>query len=203
MASGTSRTIGSGCCSTQASNGTLVQPRKSEAVTHALSRRAAYPKTKETEQLTSVVGSALLGLNAGNSTVSAKYPLGLRQWEGIGFYPNMNTPYGIDELGLHDPVVSSTYFAAWPVAGADPSGGGLNLFVPNVDTVALARKYGVEYVLSFPGYSAPRGMSPVAEIGHEVLSRVPDSGRFTIGTSLAPLSFTQPNDTTYTVDTVG
>jgi hypothetical protein len=163
----------------------------------------AYPETEATLQLERIVGSSLLGLDGGNSTVSPTSPGGLRQWEGVGFYPNMNTAYGIAELGVHDPIVSSRYFAAWPVAGADP-GGALNLFVPDVDTVALARRYGVGYVLSLPGRPAPDGMAPVATIAGSVLSRVPGSGRFTIGSAPGEvLVASHPTDSTYVVRTNG
>jgi hypothetical protein len=163
----------------------------------------AYPETAATLELERIVGGGLLGLDGGNATVTAASPGGLRQWEGVGFYPNMNTAYGVDELGVHDPIVSSQYFAAWPVPGADP-GGALNLFVPDVDTVALARRYGVNYVLSAPGFSAPKGMTPVAKIGSEVLSKVPGSGRFTIGDAPGHLLVgSQHGDATYVVQTNG
>jgi len=141
----------------------------------------------------SIVGNSLVGIDGGNAT-------DLRQWEGVGFYPNINEPYGVDELALHDPVVSRAYFAAWPVAHADP-GGGTTLFVPDVDTVTLARRYGVAYVLTFPGRKPPSGMRPVATIAGSVLSQVPRSGRFTAGPGGVVLRFTHPDDATYVVDT--
>src|SRR5665213_2170636 len=48
---GTSRTTGSGCCSTPASNGTLDQLLESEVAAHASSRRA----TKWPDQLTLLI----------------------------------------------------------------------------------------------------------------------------------------------------
>ncbi len=156
----------------------------------------AYPETQATEQLAAQVGSSLVGIEGGNAG-------NIRQWVGVGYYPNINTAYGIDELGLHDPTISAAYFASWPVHGVDP-GGALNLFVPDVDTVALARAYGVGYVLGAPSIPAPAGAVPVGTIAGGVLSRVPDSGRFTMDQGASqPLRFTHPDDVTYTVAVSG
>ncbi len=153
----------------------------------------AFPKTTATNALARIVGTSLLGIDGGNRG-------DIRTWEGIGFYPEMNTAYGIDELGLHDPTISSSYFASWPVPGADP-GGALHLFAPDVDTVALARRYGVQYVLSAPGFPTPPGMRKVADIAGGVLSVVPGSARFTLDG--APVTATHPGDARYVVDTSG
>jgi hypothetical protein len=162
----------------------------------------AYPRTAATESLTAIVGSSLLGLDGGNATISPSSPTGLRSWEGIGFYPNVNAAYGVDELALHDPAAPGAYFSSWPVRRADP-GGALNLFVPDVNSIALARRYGVEYVLTLPGLKAPSGMRPVATIAGGLLSQVPRSGKFTVGPDGSPVASTHPDDTTYVVDTAG
>jgi len=122
----------------------------------------------------------------------------VRRWQGIGLYPEMNLLYGIDELGLHDPTVPRSYFTSWPVPDAGQSTGTVNLFVPSVDTVALAHRYGVDYVLAYPGLPAPRGMTKVAEIAGSALYRVPGSARFTIGgAGDAVVSVAHPGDATY------
>ena len=127
---------------------------------------------------------------------------GFRTWPTVGFYPNIDTAYGIDELALHDPTVSADYFAAWPVPNSDGVSSS-NLFVPDVDTVALARRYGVGYILSRPGAPPIPGTVRVATIAGERLSKVPDSGRFTVADTPEPLRFTHPDDATYVVDTTG
>jgi Bacterial membrane protein YfhO len=52
-------------------------------------------------------------------------------------------------------------------------------------------------VLAQQGFAAPPGTVPVATIAGEVLARVPDSGRFTIGATV--LSSTHPGDARYLV----
>jgi hypothetical protein len=99
-------------------------------------------------------------------------------------------------------VIPSRYFSSWPVKGADP-GGAVNLFAPDVASVALARHYGVEYVLSLPGRTPPAGMRPVATVAGSVLSKVPRSGRFTTGSDGEPLRSTHQDNATYVVDTAG
>ena len=122
----------------------------------------------------------------------------VRQWQGIGLYPEMNLLYGIDELGLHDPTVPRSYFTSWPVPDAGQTTGTVNLFVPSVDTVALARRYGVGYVLAYPGLPAPAGMTKVATIAGSDLYRVPDSVRFSIdATADEVVSARHPDDATY------
>lgn len=146
----------------------------------------AYPVTPAVSAVRSAVGSSLLGLDGANTTcdggaASGAY-CGVRYWTGIGLYPEMNLPYGIDELAVHDPTIPQAYFDAWPVPdAAQVSPVGLNLFAPSVDSVALARLYGVSYVLAGPGRPAPAGMRPVATVAGETLYEVPGSGRFTFG----------------------
>ncbi len=109
----------------------------------------SYPVTPATATLTGIVGTGLVGLDGANTDCGTQPtpPCGLRQWEGIGFYPVMNIGYGVAELATHDPLVPKAYFDGFPVPNNDQDGGGTNLFAPSIDTLALARLYGVQYVL--------------------------------------------------------
>lgn len=143
----------------------------------------AYPVTPAVAELQSVVGSSLVGLDGANTNCAtgarSASTCGVRYWLGVGFYPEMNIAYGIDELGMHDPTIPQRYFDAWPVPDADQvTPVNLNLFAPSVDTVALARRYGVAYVLAEPGRPAPAGMRLVATIAGEGLYAVPGAARF-------------------------
>jgi hypothetical protein len=145
---------------------------------------SAYPVTKNVATVQGIVKSAIVGLDSGNETcppqVSAS--CGVRGWAGIGFYPEINIGYGIDQLGTHDPITPQAYFDAWPVENAGQGIGGVNLFSPNVNTVALAKTYGVSYVLVSPHQPMPAGMVPVAHLstnaGIETLVHVPGVSRF-------------------------
>ncbi|MDA8290852.1 MAG: hypothetical protein M0Z33_04110 [Actinomycetota bacterium] len=170
----------------------------------------AFPVTPAVARLRSIVGTTLLGLDSGNRDCGASSPrsgpfCGVRLWRGTGLYPVMNVGYALDELAMHDPMTPQAYFDAWPVPNADQvTPANLNLFAPDVDSVALARLYGVSYVLALPGLPAPAGMRPVADLSGEELYSVPRSARFSFdrsgsrsGASVTGVS--HPGDARYVV----
>jgi Bacterial membrane protein YfhO len=170
----------------------------------------AFPVTPAVTALQRIVGTNLVGFDSGNTSCVPSETragfCGVRLWVGNGFYPEMNIGYGVDELGLHDPLIPQAYFDAWPVPNAmQITPANLNLFVPNVDTVALARRYGVSYVLALPGQPVPAGMRRVAMLAGETLYSVPGSGRFafasssTASSSPRVLSSSHPGDARYVV----
>jgi hypothetical protein len=130
-----------------------------------------FQTTPAISQLQATVGSALVGLNGGNVT-------NVRSFRDVGFYPNVNIGYSIRIFGIHDPLIPATYFESWPLRAAAPNARGVGLFVPDVNTVALARRYGVSYVLTRAGIPVPAGMQTVAVIAGETLSKVPNSSQF-------------------------
>ena len=144
-----------------------------------------YPLTPAVSQLQSLLGGSLVALDGGNGACgpSSSAACGLRDWIGVGLYPAMNLGYGIAELALHDPTAPQAYFSGWPVPNSGQiSAGNLNLFAPDVNSVALARRYGASYVLVKPNLVAPSGMHKVAELataaGAEGLYTVPGAARF-------------------------
>ena len=82
------------------------------------------------------------------------------------------------------------YFSSWQEASgqAETSYLAANIFCPAVTTVALARQYGVSYVLEPPGASGPTGAVFDKMIGDEELYRIP-------GAALATLSSLGPDGT--------
>ncbi len=94
----------------------------------------------------------------------------------------MNLGYGLDELAMHDPTIPKAYFDAFPVANNDQNGGGTNLFAPSIDSSALARLYGVLYIIVQPPNPIPKGMKYVASLRHNgvtlKVAEVVNSGRF-------------------------
>ncbi len=170
---------------------------------------ASFPATPATATVARVVGTGLLGMDDG---LGACHPpalvppaCGVRAWRGIGFYPEMNLGYGIAELGIHDPTIPQAVFDGWPFAGTGRRIAYTNLFAPDIDTVALARRYGVTAVLVAPGLAVPAGMTPVASLVnhgvHLTLATVPGSGRFSVaGPGAALRASSHPGDARYEVE---
>jgi hypothetical protein len=130
-----------------------------------------YAPTGATEQLAAIAGDQLVGLDGGNTT-------NLKAYTHIGFYPEINVAYGVRLFAIHDPLLPAAYFNSWPVAGVGPTSAGVGLFVPDVNSLALARRYGIGFVLVAPGLTAPAGMVEVADLAGQRLFRVPNSVRF-------------------------
>jgi hypothetical protein len=163
-----------------------------------------FPVTPAVQTIQKTVGTALLGLDGGNDDCSAAAPhsgryCGVRLWRRVGFSPEINIAYGVDELGMHDPTIPQSYFDAWPIANSDPSES-LNLFAPDIDTVALAHRYGVAFVLAGRGIPPPTGMRQVATVAGEALYAVPDAARFSFlgpASTATVVSVAHPSDARY------
>jgi hypothetical protein len=170
-----------------------------------------YPVTPAVSALQRDAGNALVGFDGGNTSCPrsrATTPCGLRQWTGLAFYPVVNLAYGVAEFGGHDPVIPRTYFTAWPVPHDGQPPNALNLFAPSIDSISLARRYGIGYVLVPPNRVAPLGMTPVGKIASMTLYRVPGSDRFAFAASASTgasgsrttdrvVSVRHPDDTSY------
>jgi hypothetical protein len=169
---------------------------------------AVYPTSAAISTLQRLVGPNLLGLDGNNEICPpGGASCGVRGWTGIGLYPEMNLDYGIDELAVHDPLTPAAYFNSWPVAGAGQDAGGANVFAPAVNSLSLARLYGVRYLLvqTTGGIPVPQGMRPVTTIegptkAKLTLVSVPGSSRFDFPAGRGRvLSSSHPGDATYKV----
>jgi len=166
---------------------------------------AEFPATTATSELAHYVGSSLVAID--DCEPSATVPIcDVRGWNGTGLYPEMNLGYGIDELAVHDPLAPAALFDSWPIANAGQRAPGVNLFAPAINTVALARRYGVSFILvcvpAAPnfcqGVAPPAGTTRVAMIGADELVSVPDSSRF-VSNGASITSVDHPSDVTYLV----
>jgi hypothetical protein len=163
-----------------------------------------FPATTGTSELAHYVGSSLVAID--DCAPTPQDPIcDVRDWNGTGIYPEMNLGYGIDELAVHDPLAPAALFDSWPIANAGQRAAGVNLFVPSINTVALARRYGVSFILVChpaphfcEGVSPPTGTTPVATIDGDELVSVPDSSRF-VSSSSRIISVDHPSDVTYQV----
>ena len=144
----------------------------------------SYPKTSAVLTLKRIVGTSLFGFDGASTpcTQTGTQPCGLRQWDGVGIYPEMNLGYGLTEFAMHDPVIPRAYFADYPVKNDDRNGHGTNIFAPVVNSVRLARLYGIKYVIVQPPQPIPSGMRLVRTIvtdnTHLEIVSVPGSHRF-------------------------
>ena len=166
----------------------------------------AYPVTPAVATLERIVGSNLLGLDGGNIncaglTLRQSGQCGIGVWEHDGFYPETNLAYGVAEFAMHDPLIPTSYFAAWPVPDAAQTNLTSYMFAPDISSVALAHLYGVGYVLALSGEPPPPGMQLVGVISGQALYRVPDSNRFSFvdsaTTKALVINASHPSDDRY------
>ena len=138
-----------------------------------------FPQTPATTELAAAVGTARVGF--GSQTCS------------LGIVPNVNGVYGVHELAVYDPIVPKSYFTSWfNITGEVAGPPTLNSFCPAVHTVAVAREFGVGYVVEKAGRNGPIGSVHVRRVGDEELYRIPGSGEATV-TALQGASY-PPDD---------
>lgn len=93
----------------------------------------------------------------------------------MGIPQDANVAYGVHELDVYDPVVPRKLLRAWKAASGEPASisKSISVFCPAVDSVRLARLYGVGFILEPPGAQGPPGTAFVRRVGDETLYRVP------------------------------
>ena len=134
------------------------------------SSSAFYAPTAAEVKLQKIVGSSTVGFGSGECLYT-------------GVIPDVNDVYGIHELNLYDPTTPTKYYGSW----ASLSGQLDSLyyrvfyeFCPQVTSVSLARRYGVQFVLEPGRTTGPRGSVFVAKVGDEGLYRIPGSAAATV-----------------------
>ncbi|HLN05024.1 MAG TPA: YfhO family protein [Acidimicrobiales bacterium] len=129
-----------------------------------------YPETPAIARLQATVGNELVGLDTGS-------PAQDQQFQAVGFFPEVNLGYDVNEYGGHDPLIPEAYFRTWAPGGSD--NGGPGLFLPDVDSAATARRYGIAWILEAPELpGSPVGARYVATLAGERLYAVPGASRF-------------------------
>ncbi len=103
------------------------------------------------------------------------------------FSPETNMPYRISLFGAYDPMLQAEYIYSWNAAATPqtpvplPTGGN---FMPSFPNAALARLYGVKYLLTVRGSQgkteAPSGSYCVLAEPGFTLYEVPGAHRFTL-----------------------
>jgi Bacterial membrane protein YfhO len=142
---------------------------------------AYLPTNKEVAMLQRLVGSSLVGFGT----------CGENAFPVTGLVPDVNLAYQVSEFAVYDPILPRSYYTSYGQAtGAStkvllPVG----LFCPQINSVRLARLYGISFIIEPPGVPGPKGTRLVTVLKGEGLYAVPDSGRAT----LVPLDASGPS----------
>ncbi|MBW4030581.1 MAG: YfhO family protein [Acidobacteria bacterium] len=130
------------------------------------------PAGHELATLQRIVGSSLVGFG---TCAPNSFPT-------TGLVPDVNLAYGVNEFAAYDPIIPRSYHASYAEATGTSTAllPPFGLFCPEINSLVLARHYGVAYVLEPPGVPGPPGTRRVAVLLGEGLYAVPGSGRATL-----------------------
>jgi len=109
----------------------------------------------------------------------------------LGIVPDVNVAFGVRELAVYDPLFPKSYYSSWldatGVTGAPEQRATVpfSLFCPAVTSTAVARRYGIGFVLEPAGAPGPLGTVPDRRVGNEELYRVPGAADATLVPSSA------------------
>ena len=137
-----------------------------------------FPTTAAASAYEATVGAERVGFAACPS---------LNTQASLGVLAEANSAYGVAEFAAYDPVVPKTWFQAYGAAIGQPDALAVNNFCGSVDSVAVARQFGIGFVLVPPTMTAPAGMLEAARISGVGVYRVPGSGIVTEGPADAPV----------------
>lgn len=125
-----------------------------------------FPSNADVRQLKAVVGSSIVGFGIHECVDVFGTPQ-------LGLLQESNIAYGIHELSAYDPLMPKAYKRAWKDASGQPAFLFATIYCPAVSNLALARLYGVAFVLEPHGGTAPIGGVFDRQIGQEDLYRMP------------------------------
>ena len=128
--------------------------------------KSFFPVTPAIAGLKTVVGSGLVGIDTGT-------PWQSRHVAHAGIFPEANLGYGLAEFAGYDPLIPQAYFM---------TRGGAPYVEPDIDAAALARRYGIAWILQPPGLhlAPPPGTRYVGSFAGERLYAVPGATRFSL-----------------------
>lgn len=162
-----------------------------------------FAPTRAEVALKHVVGSSLVGFGA----ALCFFP------PGLGIPPNAQLVYGVQELGLYDPLIPSAYFSSWSALTHKSAGNRRDfLYCPAVTSTAEARLYGVGFVLEPAGTKGPPGSVYDGTIGGEGLYKIPgaaaatltpvaSAGRQSTSATGTPVAVAHPDPASWTLHT--
>jgi hypothetical protein len=128
-----------------------------------------YQTTPGVTALQRAVGTSLVGLGEASGGLT------------LGLAPDANIPYGVHQFAEYDPITPVTYFTDWPTTNGTSAGdAAIYTFAPVISSAAVARRYGVSYVLEPLGVAGPSGSVFDARVGDEELYRIPGASTATL-----------------------
>ena len=106
-----------------------------------------FAPTPAVRQLQAAVGSSLVGMGTTEKQCAPS----------LGIPANANGLYGIREFWVYDPMLPRSYYSAWTTATGQTAGDpDDSSYCPAVTSAAMARRYGVSYVLDRADRRGPR-----------------------------------------------
>jgi hypothetical protein len=133
-----------------------------------------FQPTPAVTALQRAVGSSLVGLGTGSHA-------GAFGGLGLGLAPDSNSDYGIHEFAVYDPITPLSFFTDWSRSyNTSPGAESIYDFIPSINEAAVARRYGVSYVLEQAGHSGPSGAVFDTRVGNEDLYRIPGAATATL-----------------------
>jgi hypothetical protein len=105
----------------------------------------------------------------------------------LGIHQDVNVVYGVRELADWDPMTPEAVFRSLKATTGQPASavGAPLILCPSIDSAAVARRYGVGFILEHLGTPRPAGTVFVSKVGDERLYRVPSAAAATV-TPLGP-----------------
>jgi hypothetical protein len=125
---------------------------------------------------------AALQSSVGSSTVGFGVCPGVTGFADLGILTNANIGYRVHEFAFYETAVApKTYYQSWSSAtGRTVKGTARGILCPAITSLALAKRYGVSFILEPAGTPGPAGTTLRMTLGDEDLYSVPDSGPATI-----------------------
>jgi hypothetical protein len=130
------------------------------------------PTNNAVATLQRLVGSSLVGFGA----------CGQDAFPPTGLVPDVNLAYRVSEFAAYDPILPRSYHTSYGEATGTSTTplAPFGLFCPEINSLRLARLYGVAFVMEPPGTPGPPGTRLVTVLRGEGLYAVPGAGRATL-----------------------
>ncbi len=100
----------------------------------------------------------------------------------LGMHQDINVVYGVRELADWDPMTPEALFRSLKASTGQPAGAvdAPLILCPAIDSAAVARRYGVGFILEHASAARPPGTVFVSTLGGEKLYRVPQGASATL-----------------------
>jgi len=135
------------------------------------SSHTGFAPTPAVARLASIVGDRRVGFDCPDAT----------HFADLGILPEANAVYGIAEAEMYDAVLPLRYLSIYArLSHSAPAPANSGNFCVPVTSAAIARDYGISYVLEAAGSAGLPGGVRVGTVGGEQLWRVPGASVVTL-----------------------